>query len=68
MNASAPAATTTYSGTSRFDVVPPAWIGTRNGTAATASGANQLGLRAITTAIAATTASASTIPTAANNG
>ena len=33
IQASAPAATTRYSGTSRFDVVPPAWIGTRNGSA-----------------------------------
>ena len=43
MNASEPAATTRYSGTSRLEVVPPAWIGTRNGSAITTSGAEQRG-------------------------
>ena len=38
IHASAPAATTRYSGTSRLEVVPPAWIGTRKGSASTASG------------------------------
>src|SRR3984957_1504998 len=66
--ASAPAATTKYSGTSRLEVLPPVEIGTRNGNASTASSGNACGLRRITTATAASTATAITAPTTAYSG
>ena len=67
-HASAPAATTKYSGTSRLEVLPPVEIGTRNGNASTASSGNACGLRRISTATAASTATAITAPTTAYSG
>src|ERR1700733_1713753 len=63
--ASAPAATTRYSGTSRLEGLPPVEIGTRNGNASTASSGNAWGFFRISTATAASTASAITAPTTA---
>ena len=50
MNATAPAATTKYSGTSRFEVTPPASIGIRNGSATITAPASTDGHLAITNA------------------
>src|ERR1700722_6860702 len=63
--ASAPAATTKYSGTSRLEVLPPVEIGTRNGSASTASSGNAWGFLRMSTATAANTASANAAPTTA---
>src|ERR1700722_17041440 len=64
-HASAPAATTKYSGTSRLEVLPPVEIGTRNGNASTASSGNAWGFLRISTATTANAASAITAPTTA---
>ena len=58
--ATAPAATTRYSGSSRFDDDPPTAIGMRNGIVATTAIGNAVGSRAKTAASAATSARPST--------
>ena len=68
MNATEPAATTKYSGTSRFEVTPPASIGIRNGSATITAHASTCGHRTIASPAATTTASATTAPTAATSG
>ena len=68
MNATAPAATTKYNGTSRFEVTPPAEIGIRNGSATITAPASTSGRLATSTAAAATATSAITAPTAATSG
>ncbi len=68
MNASAPAAITKYSGTSRFDVFPPAWIGMRKGKAMSIAPASSAGRLSTTNAAAATAPSATSAPAAAASG
>src|SRR5579859_3788330 len=68
MNSTDPAATTKYSGTSRLAVVPPDWIGIRNGSARRTAPASSAGRRPSTNAAARTANSAAAAPSAANSG
>ena len=68
MNATEPAATTKYSGTSRFEVTPPASIGIRNGSATITAHASSGGHRPIANPAATTATSAITAPAPAQSG